>query len=98
MLALPGLRNRPGGGRPASAGLHCFHSGIKKFLLHPQVKRVFFEPLWNQELVLCAAVKSRIQVLVNDDLRGLRIACRGFPLSKFRNSFELFRGHQHGGT
>ncbi len=27
-------------------------------------KRVFFEPLWNQELALCAIMKVRIQVLV----------------------------------
>ena len=27
------------------------------------VKRVFFCPLWNQELVLCAVVGSRIQVI-----------------------------------
>ena len=37
-------------------------SGIKKSWLHPKVKRAFFEPLWNQELVLCAVMNPRIQV------------------------------------
>ena len=27
------------------------------------VIQVFFEPLWKQELVLCAAMDSRVQVL-----------------------------------
>ncbi len=38
---------------------------FKGVLVNTYVKRVFFEPLWEQELVLCAVMDSRIQVKLN---------------------------------
>ena len=42
--------------------LTCFLPDIPSRLTLTVNKRAFFEPLWEQKLVLCAVMNSRIQV------------------------------------